>query len=120
MFVLRLAAKYGIPPQQVDAFHDSLTQEQLDEQRALAVIDGWYHGRTLESEIRAELHNQTNRQILLHADNAERAAEKMDWKSGGDYLRDYESLGEKQQEDKRKLSVEQARKALEAKYDSHN
>jgi hypothetical protein len=116
---MRLALKCGIQPQQIDSFHDSLTSEQIDEYRALAVIDGWYQPRSLETELRAELHNQTNRTILAQYSSqaeAERAAEKMDWKSGSDYLIDFKPKKKKQ----KNYSVNQFRRIMEARHGNHN
>ena len=40
LFLCRLAAKFGVP--NVDVFADSLTDEQLKEWKAVALLDGWY------------------------------------------------------------------------------
>lgn len=111
--------KCGIHPNQINEFHDSITREQLDELQALAIIDGWFQPRSLETELRAEIHNQTNRQILSQYSSqaeAEKAAEKMDWKSGSDYLIDFKN----EKKTSKNLSVDQFLKTLEARYGNHD
>ena len=95
-------------PADVDAFHDSLTREQLEEYKALSVVDGWYHGRATEADIRAGLHNQTNRLIAFNSSD-ENAAEKADWKQASDYLTDFQ---EKPKKKRRGKSVKQVQQEL--------
>lgn len=44
-----------------DSLADSLTAEQWDYWRAIALIDGWYHGWTQSAEILSAINNSTNR-----------------------------------------------------------
>lgn len=84
LFVNRLAAKFGIID--VDALHDSLTREQMIEHQAMAVIDGWYHGRANLAHILSAIQNGINRLVLMQCSDPEKAHRKMQWTSPAEIL----------------------------------
>ena len=96
---------------------DSLTDEEFQEWKAVAVIDGWANGWSQTAELLAALNYQTNRTVLLQLDSsdAKRAADKMDWKSGHEIatmMTDYS----KKKPKPRGLSVNQARQFFKARF----
>lgn len=106
---MRLALKLGIVD--VDALHDSLTREQIDQWKSLAIVDGWYHGRAQEAEMLAAIHNAINRLIVFNASEPEQANRNLDWKSGSEILKEFTKFGRTKKRTER--SVAEWRKHLE-------
>lgn len=80
LFQARLAVKLGVP--NIDALADSLTDEQVLEWQAVALIDGWAHGWQQTAEILAAIQNQTNRVVLSNSADPKKLQARLDWTSG--------------------------------------
>lgn len=112
MFCHRIGREFGIID--IDLIDDSLTEEQLLEFQAVAFIDGWYHGRTSDATIVAEIRNLGNRLIASQAAKPKEAFESMTWANTHDVIDQMTTT--KRKKSKTMLSAHEAQQEAARRY----